>query len=111
MLINRTTYGDGCQVKIPQFISPNGDGKNDRLVIPGIEEFPRNVLKVYSRWGNFVSEKKEYYSSWDGTTNVNQGVNRVTEGGDMLPMGTYFYVFESNDERYTSFTGYVYSKN
>lgn len=110
ILINMATYGDGCQVKIPQFISPNGDGKNDRLVIPGIEEFPGNVIKIYNRWGNLVYEKKEYDNSWDGTTNVNQGINQVIGGSDMLPVGTYFYVFESNDEKYPSFTGYVYIK-
>ena len=65
---------------------------------------------MYNRLGNFVYEKKERDNSWDFTTNVNQGVHRVIGGGDMLPVGTYFYVFESNDERYPSFTGYVYIK-
>ena len=110
ILINISTYGDGCQIEIPQFISPNGDGKNDKLFIPGIEEFPESVIKIYNRWGNLVYEKKAYDNSWDGTTNVNAGVNRVIGGGDMLPVGTYFYVFEPNDERYQSFTGYVYIK-
>ena len=110
ILINITTYGDGCQIEIPQFISPNGDGKNDKLIIPGIEEFPDNVIKIYNRWGNLVYEANKYSNDWDGSTNVNKGVNRVLGSGNTLPTGTYFYIFEPNDERYQSFSGYIYIK-
>jgi len=108
--ITMKVYGDGCQVEIPQFISPNGDGKNDVLIIPGIEEFPNNVLRIFNRWGNVVYEKKGYDNSWNGTPNVDKGVNKLIGSGEKLPVGTYFYIFESGDERYPAFSGYVYVK-
>ncbi|MEN8927589.1 MAG: gliding motility-associated C-terminal domain-containing protein, partial [Flavobacteriales bacterium] len=108
--IDMKVYGEGCQVEIPQFISPNGDGINDVLDIPGIEEFPNNVLKIFNRWGNIVYEKPGYDNTWDGSTNASRGVNQVIGDGDKLPAGTYFYIFESGDDRYPAFSGYVYVK-
>ena len=109
IVITMSEYGEGCQIEIPQLITPNGDGKNDRFIIPGIEEFPNNVLKIYNRWGNLVYEANRYTNDWEGKTNVNTGVNR-TLGSGMLPVGTYFYIFEPNDDRYLPFSGYVYIK-
>lgn len=64
--------------------SPNNDGKNDTFTIFDIESFPQNSLKVYNRWGNLVFEKEGYQNEWDGRS--------VTD--DILPDGTYFYLFE-----------------
>ena len=49
-----TTYG------YRQFVSPNGDGINDCWVIPEMEKYPKNVLKLFNRWGNLVYEKEGY---------------------------------------------------
>ncbi|MBL0287740.1 MAG: gliding motility-associated C-terminal domain-containing protein [Bacteroidetes bacterium] len=35
-------------------ISPNGDGNNDGVVIPGLEFYPDNYLKISDRWGDIV---------------------------------------------------------
>ena len=64
--------------------SPNNDGKNDRLVfVDPNNEYPRNKLEVFDRYGNSVFAMDGYDSSWDGT-----GKN-----GD-LPKGTYFYILD-----------------
>ncbi|RAJ29600.1 putative repeat protein (TIGR01451 family)/gliding motility-associated-like protein [Pedobacter cryoconitis] len=64
---------------IPNVITPDGDGKNDRLVIPGIEHYPGSVLLIYNRWGNQVYRATNYDNSWTG------------EG---LSGGTYYYVLQ-----------------
>jgi gliding motility-associated-like protein len=46
-----------------QGISPNGDGKNDFLVIPGVMRTTPNRLTVYDRIGNIVFEVK--ISEWE----------------------------------------------
>jgi len=66
---------------IPQAITPNGDGKNDRFEITHIDRFPGNRLYVYNRWEQEVYSKKGYDNTWDGTFN-----------NKPLPDGTYYYL-------------------
>ncbi len=63
--------------------SPNNDGRNDRLILVGHQQFANNTLEVFDRYGNSVFAMDGYDSSWDGT-----GKN-----GD-LPKGTYFYILD-----------------
>lgn len=67
-------------------VSPNRDGINDTFYIGGLDDKPDNTLRIYNRWGNLVYEKDSYDNSWDG----------VFEGNE-LPDGTYYYIFEVND--------------
>ena len=75
--------------------SPNDDGRNDTFTIFNIEEYPNNQLRIFNRWGNLVYEKKDYRNEWDGRS----------LGNDVLPDGTYFYLFEMPGEERLS--GYV----
>ncbi len=72
-------------MQVYQGISPNGDGKNDVWLIPGIEQYPNNVVQIFNRWGNLVYEQKGYTNNdpWTGQWN-----------GKELPDGTYFYLIE-----------------
>lgn len=63
---------------IPNVISPNNDGFNDRFVIQGLK--PKTRLEIYSRWGQKVFESNRYDNRWDA------------EG---LSEGTYYYILES----------------
>ncbi len=68
-------------------ITPNGDGVNDRLTFNVLEDFPSfqegNELIIFNRWGDIVFEAAPYQNgTWEGTT----------DGGQMLPEGTYYYV-------------------
>lgn len=74
---------------IPEGFSPNGDGINDLFVIRGIDMYPNNSIDIFNRWGNIVFKAHPYQNTWDGTTTM--GVN---VGGDELPIGTYFYLFD-----------------
>jgi gliding motility-associated-like protein len=71
---------DECDIFSPQGISPNGDGKNDRLVFKGLflRKIP-NHLSVFNRWGTLVFEMESYDNSFTGT---------------LLPDGTYYYILD-----------------
>lgn len=65
----------GCDIVIPNVISPNGDGHNDTWVINGLAKSGSSV-KVFNRWGNMVYETANYGNNWKGIG---------------LSDGTYFY--------------------
>lgn len=86
---------------VPEFISPNGDGKNDFFVIQGINAYPGNTLNIYNRWGNMVFSMKDYDNSWGGKSQ-----NSMTVGSGTLPTGAYFYVLDlGNGDK--PMTGYI----
>ncbi|PKG50695.1 fibronectin type III domain-containing protein [Olleya sp. 1-3] len=66
---------------IPQGISPNGDGINDRF---DLSSFDVQSLEIYNRNGTLVYSKNNYISEWGGQA----------DNGDMLPVGTYYYVMK-----------------
>lgn len=81
-------------IKFPDGITPNGDGKNDVWIIDFIEQFPNNVVEIYNRWGELLFHADGYQQDWNGTYN-----------GEELPIGTYYYVIELNEEGMEPFTG------
>lgn len=79
----------------PQGFSPNGDGKNDKLVFSGLEYFSPARLRVYNRYGNTIYESDDYQNDWEGHNRDN---NRP------LPDGTYYYTLElPNKQKYVSY--------
>ncbi|QCE40326.1 gliding motility-associated C-terminal domain-containing protein [Psychroserpens sp. NJDZ02] len=89
-------------------VTPNGDGDNDVFVIRNIELYPENTVKVYNRWGVVVYETSSYGSNgnyFDGRSNGRVNVKE----GELLPVGTYFYIVEYTKEGDTkSRAGYLY---
>lgn len=79
-----------AEVKTPNIITPNGDGKNDALAFQYLEFYPQNELKVLNRWGSVVFEQASYANTW--------------EGGD-LTEGVYFYtlIIKEKNQTYTGF--------
>lgn len=55
-----------CAVELVNIFTPNGDGKNDRLVFKYIELYPENLLTVYNRNGAVVYEAAGYDNDWSG---------------------------------------------
>ena len=90
------------ELLIPEIISPNGDGKNDFLVISKIELFPDNTLSIFNRWGSLVYQKKAYKNDWGGKANVSS-----TIGNGLLPAGTYFIVLDFGDSVSKTYNGYI----
>ena len=65
------TICDGTQVYVPNAFTPDGDGKNDILMVrsKGIETI--HSFKIYSRWGELLFEKNNFPPNnpaygWDG---------------------------------------------
>jgi gliding motility-associated-like protein len=101
----RLTFDADCGVSvdffIPGGITPNGDGLNDRFVIPAIDAdpafFDNSLLIVSNRWGQVVYEAFPYRNDWSGDNG----------DGTPLPAGTYFYRFLYGPERETQRRGEV----
>jgi uncharacterized repeat protein (TIGR01451 family)/gliding motility-associated-like protein len=96
-----------CSI-VPNGFSPNGDGKNDTLVIPALSQFPNFKIEFYDRWGNKMYQYSRNGAAspkwWDGTSNENLTVNK----GEVLPAGTYFYVIYFNKDGRKPEKGWVY---
>ena len=75
----------GCQVIIPNVITPNGDGHNDKFVIEGIKG-RNNHVQIWDRWGKEVLNVSNYQN------------NFAAKG---LHDGVYFYVIRILEKEYT----------
>ncbi len=74
---------DVCDLILPQIITPNGDGLNDVLKIPGIMRLQPNHITIINRWGAVVYDAENYQNTWGGTGDSGE-----------LPDGTYYYVVD-----------------
>ncbi|WP_188876135.1 gliding motility-associated C-terminal domain-containing protein, partial [Sphingobacterium alkalisoli] len=64
---------------IPNVITPNGDGQNDRFEIIGSENYDRVEVTIVNRWGNEIFRNDNYDNNWTG-----RGLNE----------GTYYYIIK-----------------
>ena len=86
------SYSDSVEVMevescvIPEGISPNDDGYND---IFDLSSYDVSSLKIYNRNGTLVYSKMNYTNQWKGQSNK----------GDLLPVGTYFYVMRYEENK------------
>ena len=81
---------------IPQGISPNNDGKNDRW---NIEFLNAKRVEIFNRWGMMVYSKNNYKNEWEGQT----------DKGEILPDGTYYWIIYFEDKE--SQAGWVYKNS
>ena len=92
---------------IPNAFTPNGDGKNDLFIIPGLAQYPNWSLEIHNRYGSKVYMYSNKGSAnpqwWDGYSSgdLNLGNKRV-------PSGTYFYVLHFNGDNRKPVSGWVY---
>ncbi len=73
-------------ITIPNTFTPNGDGVNDRWDIKNLKDYQNCFVQVFNRWGTEVYHSTGYATPWDGTLN-----------GKRLPIGTYYYVINLNN--------------
>lgn len=85
------------ELVVPNVITPNADGKNDRFrvgtrrvddgsVLPtDVSSFSQFKLQIFDRWGVLVHESEGVGASWDG---------RI--GGDVAAPGTYYYILNAD---------------
>lgn len=75
-------------LKVTNVFTPNGDGKNDVWIIPGIEFYQDCTLTLFDKNGSKVFEQKGYKYDWDGNYN-----------GKAAPEGTYYYLLSCSDKK------------
>jgi gliding motility-associated-like protein len=85
------------------YLSPNGDGNNERLTIDAVADAPNNTLQIFTEDGALVYQKDNYQNEFDGNSNVRGGFSR----GNGLPQGVYFYVITFPELR-QKHQGYFY---
>ena len=94
-----TVHVEGCpipKVDIPNALTVNGNGANETFYIDKIRFYPENTLRIYNRWGSLVYEAYGYNNEWAGTRD-----------GELLPVGTYYYVLDLGDGAGSSYEGYI----
>jgi gliding motility-associated-like protein len=96
-IIRDIKVGQQCKPDIPDIFSPNGDGINDNWVIPGIDKYPNNYVRIFNRWGNIIYQKRGYMNEWQGTYS----------NGELLSIGAYYYIVHLNDENDTVLSGSI----
>ncbi|MBT8305359.1 MAG: gliding motility-associated C-terminal domain-containing protein [Maribacter sp.] len=85
------------------FLTPNGDGQNDLLVLEGIEKSPSNSIQIFNRYGILVYSKENYQNEFNGVSNRSS----VIDKGSGLDSGIYFYIITLNDLK-QKHQGYLY---
>jgi gliding motility-associated-like protein len=99
-----------AEIQIPEGISPNGDGINDTLVIPGLWAFPKATWVIFNRWGQVVFESNAQQNiAWDGKNHASSQ-NQNNTSAELLPEGVYFIVFKYNDGHRPKLTKNIYLK-
>ncbi|KQX13532.1 gliding motility-associated C-terminal domain-containing protein [Flavobacterium sp. Root420] len=100
---------DGCQIKVLNGFSPNGDGKNARFYIQGLECYPDNTVEIYNRWGVLVFDIDHYNNEDRAFVGISAGRATVKQT-DGLPVGTYFYILKYKDSasKQHELSGYLY---
>ena len=85
-------------------VTPNGDGINDTLEIPELEQSPNNRVRIFDRFGAKVFEKSNYTNEFDGLATSGSFVVSQEKG---LPSGVYFYIATLHDLD-LEFQGFLY---
>ncbi len=82
-----------CDIIVPNVVTPNGDNRNDVLVIRNLENYPNSQIFIYDRWGLLVYSDANYQNNWT-PSGLSDGVYFLVL---ILPDGTsvsgYFHLF------------------
>jgi gliding motility-associated-like protein len=87
--------------EIPNYFSPNGDGANDKWLLPQSlsDKYPQAKVMIYNRWGNIVWRSVgKYNNDWAG---------EHYDTNDPLPDGVYYYLLELDPLFKTTKTGFI----
>jgi gliding motility-associated-like protein len=84
------------EIVIPNVITPNGDGINDRFYIKPPENgepYEKLSISVYNRNGVLVFEDPEF----EERNTASEGWAGVSESGNKLADGVYYYILKMSD--------------
>ncbi len=71
------------EIRIPNVISPNGDGINDKFVIENGKYYNIKLI-IFNRWGNQIFESNDYQNNWPASD---------------IADGVYFYILTSTNTK------------
>lgn len=99
-------YTKNCPPETYNYITPNGDGINDRFFVKGLRNIFLNFkMTIYNRWGALIWTGDHNKEDWDGIASEAQ----VGPSDKTVPVGTYYFVLELNDPDYPEpIVGWVY---
>lgn len=72
-------------IKVPNLLTPNGDGFNDVWDLSEVPDIGSTKVSVVNRWGKTVFSTENYQHDWEGTFE-----------GEPLPDGVYIYIIEGS---------------
>jgi gliding motility-associated-like protein len=87
-------------------VTPNGDGINDFLSIPELEDYDSNRLLIFDRNGLKVFEQENYTDEFSGKAGINIPAISWDKG---LPQGIYFYLVYAGEDNFR-IQGFLYLK-
>ena len=103
-----------CSLIVYNYVSPNGDGKNDYFIIDQSENGCAKDLhvQVYNRWGVKVYETNDYGQNGNVFNGYSSGRLTVNKS-DKLPASTYYYIIKYQynnevDNQYQKEAGFLY---
>ncbi|MGB1042999.1 MAG: gliding motility-associated C-terminal domain-containing protein [Tenacibaculum sp.] len=100
-----SNFSDGTLDNVNIIFTPNGDNTNETLVFEGLEQYDKNQLEVYNRWGILVYKAINYQNNWNGSSKGRTTVKAKSQ----LPVGTYFYILKfGNNNLSKKQKGWVY---
>ena len=93
---------------IPQMISPNGDGLNDKFLIDGLtaKEYRDSQMLVFTRSGQLVFQSNNYEdpaNAWDG-----KYAESTFSKNQLVAPGVYYYILKLGGSSGQTLRGYVY---
>ncbi|TXH31094.1 MAG: gliding motility-associated C-terminal domain-containing protein [Cyclobacteriaceae bacterium] len=91
-------------INVYNAVSVFEDGKNDYFQIFNIEQYSNSMVTIFNRWGDRVFQMKGYNNDVR-----DKRFNGLSDAGNVLPAGTYFYSINLGDGSETT-TGYLHLK-
>ena len=72
------------------------------MICLSYDVFTEHQLEIYNRYGDIIFSGNND-KPWQGE--INKGLGNH---GNIVPVGTYFYILNLNDPNYRPFVGWVY---
>jgi gliding motility-associated-like protein len=91
-------------IEVFNAVSVFEDDKNDFFQILNIEQYDNSTVSIFNRWGDRVFQMKGYTNN-----DRNKRFNGLSDAGNVLPSGTYFYSINLGDGSEAT-TGYLHLK-
>ena len=84
-IVSIQVLGEYIDIEIPNFFTPNGNGKHDTWYPKKVRDYHNIEVQIYDRYSRLLKTYRGVNNAWDGTYN-----------NTPLPSGDYWYVIYYN---------------